>query len=313
MSYLNDIDINKRLHEHLLHYINTYNKDWFVICLQGSQNYNMADVESDIDSKILVIPSLEDVVLNRKPISHTLEMPDNQEHVDCKDVREYFKIFRKSNINFVEILFTDYYIVNNKYYDLWNRLRENAEGLARINPYAAVSCMKGMASEKRHALCHEYPSRMPWIEKFGYDPKQLSHLARINYFIKWYVEGKPYKDCIRFKNNYIRDSLLECKRNGWGLFKEQAEAKADEFMENIIEIADDFRKDHPNENDPLMDSLLDETLYDLISRSFTKELIEGKSNIPVNDIELKLMQANKKIEELENLISWYEYPESMGR
>lgn len=313
MSYLNDIDINKRLHEHLLHYINTYNKDWFVICAQGSMNYGLMDKESDVDSKILVIPSLEDVVLNRKPVSHTLEMPDNQEHVDCKDVREYFKIFRKSNINFVEILFTDYFIVNNKYYDLWNRLRENAEGLARINPYAAVSCMKGMASEKRHALCHEYPSRMPWIEKFGYDPKQLSHLARINYFIKWYVEGKLYKDCIRFKNNYIRDSLLECKRNGWGLSKEQAEAKADEFMENIIEIADDFRKDHPNENDPLMDSLLDETLYDLISRSFTKELIGGKSNIPVNDIELKLMQANKKIEELENLISWYEYPESMGR
>lgn len=272
MPYLNDIDINKRLHEHLLHYINTYNKDWFVICLQGSQNYNMADEESDIDSKVLVIPSLEDIVLNRKPISNTLEMPDNQEHVDCKDVREYFKIFRKSNINFVEILFTDYYIINNKYYDLWNRLRENAEGLARINPYAAVSCMKGMASEKRHALCHEYPSRIYWIEKFGYDPKQLSHLARINYFIKWYVEGKPYKDCICFENNHIRDSLLECKRNGWGLSKEQAEVKADELMENIIEIADDFRKDHPNENDPLMDSLLNETLYDLISRSLKAEL-----------------------------------------
>ena len=313
MPYLNDIDINRRLHEHLFHYITTYNKDWFVICLQGSQNYNMADAESDIDSKVLVIPSLEDIVLNRKPISHTLEMPDNQEHVDCKDVREYFKIFRKSNINFVEILFTDYFIVNNKYYDLWNRLRENAEGLARINPYAAVSCMKGMASEKRHALCHEYPSRMPWIEKFGYDPKQLSHLARINYFIKWYIEGRPYKDCIYLKNSNIRDSLLECKRNGWGLSKEQAEIKADELMESIVKIADDFRKDCPNENDPSMDSLLDKTLYDLISRSLTKELIEGKSGITTNSLELELMQARKKIEELENLISWKKFPESMGR
>ena len=313
MPYKNDIEINKRLHEHLSYYLDVYNKDWFVICLQGSQNYNMADEESDIDSKVLVIPSLEDVVLNRKPISNTLEMPDNQEHVDCKDVREYFKIFRKSNINFVEILFTDYYIVNNKYYDLWNRLRENAEGLARMNSYAAVSCMKGMASKKRHALCHEYPSRMYWIEKYGYDPKQLSHLCRIGYFLKWYIEGKPYKDCIRFKDDWIRDWLLEGKRTGWGLSKEDAEAKADEVMEGIIYMADEYRKDHPNENDPTMDALLDETLYDLISRSFTKELIEGKSNIPVNDIELKLMQANKKIEEFENLISWYEYPESMGR
>lgn len=272
MPYLNDIDINKRLHEHLLHFINTYNKDWFVICAQGSMNYGLMDKESDIDSKVLIIPSLEDMVFNRRPISNTLEMPDNQEHVDCKDVREYFKMFRKSNINFVEILFTDYYIVNNKYCDLWDRLRKNAEKLARINPYAAVSCMKGMASKKRYALCHEYPSHMSWIEKFGYSPKELSHLARINYFIKWYVEGAPYKDCIKPKKKFIRDSLLGCKRNGWGLSKEQAEIKADELMEEIIKIADDFRKDHPNENDPMMDSLLDETLFDLISRSLKIEL-----------------------------------------
>lgn len=272
MPYLNDIDINKRLHEHLLHYINTYNKDWFVLCLQGSQNYGVSDEESDIDSKLLVIPSLEDIVLNRKPVNHTLEMPGNQEHVDCKDVREYFKVFRKSNINFVEILFTDYYIVNDKYCDLWDRLRENAEGLARMNPYAAVSCMKGMASEKRHALCHEYPSRMPWIEKFGYDPKQLSHLIRINYFLKWYIEGKSYKDCIYPEKKWIREWLLEWKRTGCGLNKEEAEAKADEVMENIITMADNFRKTCSNENDPMMDSLLDEALYDLISRSLKTEL-----------------------------------------
>lgn len=272
MPYRNDIEINKRLHEHLFHYITTYNRDWFVICLQGSQNYNMADEESDIDSKVLAIPLLEDIVLNRKPINYTLEMPDNQEHVDCKDVREYFKIFRKSNINFVEILFTDYYIVNNKYYDLWNRLRKNAEGLARMNPYAAVSCMKGMASEKRHALCHEYPSRMSWIEKYGYDPKQLSHLCRISYFLKWYIEGKPYKDCICFKDDWIRNWLLEGKRTGWGLSKEDAEAKADEVMEGIVCMADEFRKDCLNQNDPVMDELLNNVLYELISRSLKEEL-----------------------------------------
>ena len=274
MPYLNDIDINKRLREHLLYYVNTYNKDWFVLCLQGSQNYGVSDEESDIDSKVLVIPSLEDIVLNRKPVNYTLEMPDNQEHVDCKDVREYFKIFRKSNINFVEILFTDYYIVNSKYYDLWDKLRENAEGLARMNPYAAVSCMKGMASEKRHALCHEYPSRMPWIEKFGYDPKQLSHLIRISYFLKWYIKGKPYKDCIYPEKEWLRKWLLEWKRTGCGLNKEEAEVKADEVMEGIIEMADDFRKNCPNENDPTMNALLDETLYDLISRSLKEELNE---------------------------------------
>ena len=272
--YKTSQDIQKRLHEHALYAINTYNKDWFVICLQGSQNYGIVDEESDVDSKMLLIPSLEDLVLNKAAISHTLEMPDNKEHVDCKDTRDYFKIFRKSNINFVEILFTDYWIVNNKYYDLWAELRYKAEDLARINPYAAVSCMKGMAAEKRHALCHEYPSRMSIIEKFGYDPKQLSHLARINYFVKYYVEGKPYKDCIYIPNRFIRETLLDCKRDGWGLTKEQAEIQADEYLNNIIEIADNFRKNHENKNDPELDEFLNDILYKLISRSLKEQLNE---------------------------------------
>lgn len=272
--YETGLDISKRIHEHALHGINTYNKDWFVIAAQGSMNYGMMDEESDVDTKLLLIPSLEDLVLNKAAISHTLEMPDNAEHVDCKDVRDYFKIFRKSNINFVEILFTDYWMVNNEYYDLWAELLNRKEELARINPYAAVSCMKGMAAEKRHALCHEYPSRMKYIEKFGYDPKQLSHLARIGYFLKWYIEGRPYKDCIYPTSETIRQSLLECKRNGWGLTKEEAEEQADEIMEGIIERADKFRATCKNENNPETDEFLNDVLYRLISRSLKEELNE---------------------------------------
>jgi len=136
--------------------------------------------------------------------------------------------------------------------------------------------MKGMAIEKRHALCHEYPSRMHLIEEYGYDPKQLSHLYRINYFLKWYIEGKPYKDCIRFKDDWIRDWLLEGKRTGWGLSKKEAEVRAEEIMENIIYMADEFRKTCRNENNPDMDALLDDVLYDLVSRSLKAELKEDK-------------------------------------
>ena len=272
MSYNNDIEINTRLHEHLLYALNTYDRDWFVICLQGSQNYGMADEESDIDSKVLLIPSLNDIVLNKKAISHTLEMPDNKEHVDCKDVRDYFKIFRKSNINFVEILFTDYWIVNHRYSDLWLSLRLRAEDLARINPYAAACCMQGMAREKRHALCHEYPSRLNQIEKFGYDPKQLAHLIRINYFLKWYTEGKPYKKCIYPEQSFIRQNLLECKRTGWGLTKEEAEKKADEILENIDYLANNFKATNINKNNEELDKKLNDILYQIIRRSLEDEL-----------------------------------------
>ena len=131
---------------------------------------------------------------------------DNDEHVDCKDTRDYFKVFRKSNINFVEILFSDYWIANPKYQDLWLELRARNEELARINPYAAVSCMKGMASEKKHALCHEYPSRMPWIEKYGYDPKQLHHIIRLNRLINevfcWDI---PFGEALEINDERVKN------------------------------------------------------------------------------------------------------------
>ena len=241
------VNINKRLHEHVLHAFNTYEKDWFVLCLQGSQNYGISDEESDIDSKMLILPSFKDIVLNTKPISHTLEMPDNQEHVDVKDTREYFKIFRKSNINFVEILFTDYWVVNHNYSDLWLELRNRAEELARINPYAAVSCMKGMASEKLHALCHEYPSRMDYINKFGYDPKQLSHLLRIKYFIAEYVKGEKYINCIRPQDEEFKNYLLEVKRNGVGSI-DKAKELAEKTFEDICQVANAYRTYYKNEN-----------------------------------------------------------------
>ena len=42
--------------------------------------------------------------------------------MDIKDIRLYFDNFKKQNINFVEILFTDFYLVNPKYKDLWKIL-----------------------------------------------------------------------------------------------------------------------------------------------------------------------------------------------
>ena len=277
MNYLTDKAIQNRVKEHLDYFIKCYpEKDWFIVAAQGSINYGIVDNESDVDTKLLTLPSLKELVLNTKPFNKVLEMPINLEHVDCKDAREYFKIFRKSNINFVEILFSDYWIANPLYIDLWLDMRAKAEDLARMNPYAAVGCMRGMAGEKLHALCHEYPSRMPWIEKYGYDPKQLSHLARIAYFIHNYVEGSPYKDCIYPREEVVRTKLLACKRNGEGRSLDEAKKYAEDLFNEISDVANLYRETVTNENDPECDKFLDDILYKLITRSITMQLHKGE-------------------------------------
>ena len=148
--------------------------EMFVLVLQGSQNYGLDiytdEYKSDNDTKVIVIPSLEDVVMNKKPISTTHVLPNN-EHLDIKDIRLYFDNFKKQNINFIEILFSPYYIVNPKYRDLWEELVADRELVAHYNTNQALRCMSGMSMEKRKALCHPYPSLIDKIEKYGYDGK----------------------------------------------------------------------------------------------------------------------------------------------
>ena len=169
------------------------------LALQGSQNYGLdiysEEYTSDIDSKAIVLPSFEDFCNNKTPVSYT-KVLDNNEHIDVKDIRVMFETFKKQNINFIETLFTDFKIVNEKYKDIIQVLFDNAEEIAHINKNQALRCMAGMSMEKLKALQHPYPTIADKIEKYGYDPKQLHHILRMNDFIKKYASEKSYKECL---------------------------------------------------------------------------------------------------------------------
>ena len=122
---------------------------------QGSWNYNekLCDEESDVDTKCLVLPTFEDFCLGKKLVSTTHVM-ENEEHCDVKDLRLYMNCFKKQNVNFVEILFTEFYVLNPKYEKLFKPMFENREEVARYDEKAALNCMVGMAYEKEKALEH---------------------------------------------------------------------------------------------------------------------------------------------------------------
>lgn len=104
-----------RVKEHYQEALEYFPKDKIVgIFLQGSQNYGLDYEGSDVDTKLIVLPSFDDVVFNRKPVS-TTHVRSNDEHIDWKDIRLYMDTFVKQNLNFLEILFTDYSIINPEY------------------------------------------------------------------------------------------------------------------------------------------------------------------------------------------------------
>jgi len=240
------------------------------VFLQGSQNYGLAYENSDIDSKAILLPRFDDFVLNKSPIS-TTHVLENNEHCDLKDIRLMFDCFKKQNINFVEILFTRYKIINPKYEKFVQRLIDNNEKIAHYNNYASLNCISGTSMEKYKALEHLYPTIVDKIEKFGYDPKQLHHIIRLNEFIKRYIVGEKYDDCLISKN---KEYLIDVKRGVHTL--EEARIIAKTLCDETYQIKTDYMNNNPVVVDKKVEEILNEVLVDIMKFNFKNELNEVK-------------------------------------
>lgn len=260
-------EIMLRLNDHYSEALEHFDKDQIVgIFLQGSQNYKLDLPTSDVDTKLIVVPSFKDIALNRKPVS-TTHIRANEEHIDFKDIRLYIQTFRKQNLNFLEILFTKYAIINPVYESEWNRLVEAREQIAHYAPIQAIKSMKGIAKEKYHAMEHHYPARMAWIEKFGYDPKQLHHLLRVNEYISRYIEGESYEDCLISK---MPDYLQEVKLGFHNL--DHARMIANWAIGCIDKMCDKYLETCSTEVDKDVDALLDDVQYNIMKIAIKKEI-----------------------------------------
>lgn len=271
MNYHSNEWISLRMRDH---YQDARNKlkdtNIVVLACQGSQNYGLDYEDSDFDTKCIITPTFKDIALNRKPISTTF-IRENEEHIDFKDIRLYIETFRKQNLNFLEILFTKYYIcpLNTyaNFYSQWKRLIDNREKIAHMNPLRGFASMKGIAAEKYHALEHHYPSRMHMIEKFGYDPKQLHHLLRIEEFMQRFYNGESYENClISERPNY----LIDVKK---GLFDlDEARDIANTTMQEIDNLYNKAKTILNNKEDKESVELLEDVSYNIMKRSIQNEL-----------------------------------------
>lgn len=241
--------------------------------LQGSWNYGegMSDDDSDVDTKCLVLPTFEDFCLGKKLVS-TTHIMENNEHVDVKDLRLYMDCFKKQNVNFVEILFTDYFVLNPKYEKVFQKLLDCRETIGRYDMRAALNCICGMAYEKEKALCHPYPATLDKIEKYGFDGKQISHIMRLSDFMDKYINGVPYKKCLI---NERPEVLLEIKRNR-GISLEEAKILASSLSNQLKERKDKWLKEVNPIKLTKAEEVMNEVVIECMKINFISYLEEEK-------------------------------------
>lgn len=248
------------------------------IFLQGSQNYGLDTEHSDIDTKLVVTPTFNDLAFNLKPVS-TTHIRENNEHIDFKDIRLMLQTFRKHNVNFIEILFTPYYILNPKYENFWKQLIAKREMIAYSNPLAAFKAMRGVALEKYHALSHPYPSKADILAKYGYDPKQLYNLLRIDRFMEAFMDNNTYEDCLipgELDSNLL--NIIKTCPEKLGLDLNNAQNLADYTLESIEKkytlftsgCTDEEIKESKSYKDT--EELLDRVQYEIMEEAIRSEL-----------------------------------------
>jgi hypothetical protein len=174
--------------------------------------------------------------------------------------------FRKQNLNYLEILFTDFKIVNPIYEESWNKLVEMREEIARYDEYRAIKSMIGIAGNKYKLTTHSTPEKVDYFKTYGYNPKELYQLLRIEEYVNKYVRGVSYEECL--KSNY-RDFLIEVK-NGF-YKKEYVEDIAKSSFEHILNMGDKFAET-ANREYPEVERKMNEIQKEVMLISIKNEL-----------------------------------------
>lgn len=221
------------------------------ICIYGSQNYGLDmysdEYKSDIDMKTVVVPTLDDLVYNSKPVSTVVDTEWGQ--CDIKDIRSYFQTLLKANPAYIETLFTEHHIVDDKFTDEFDAIFTNRELLVSTLKAQLIRAMYGMMCEKEKAMCHPYPSIVDKIEKYGYDGKQVHHIYRLLLMMKdYFVKGFNMSESFKPNESEVK-FLMDLKLNKLAL-EEALELvqkwmlEAKELKEKILSEIDEGRLDY---------------------------------------------------------------------
>lgn len=243
--------IYNRVEKHY-HYLESLGYNVVAVFAQGSMNYglyvNDDEYKSDVDTKAIVLPTLDDLVNGNKMVSTKYDFEGEQ--IDVKDIRVMMDMWCKSNPAYLEILFTQYCMFNNKYETYIRQILEMGDDIVKMNFPQLAKCISGMSKEKVAAMEHPYPSLIDKIEKYGYDSKQLHHIIRLNrLIIEVFLNDIPFGEALdiseqeRFKN-----FLINVKKSKYSL--EMARRMAIEYdedakqiKEQVIEQYKDFKFD----------------------------------------------------------------------
>lgn len=175
----------------------------------GSVNYNLVHKNSDLDKKLFYYPNFSDLYYGDK---NSIAKVTKTEDVEYHDIRKLPRMLYKSNINFLEVLFSrKVFVFDNLYQALVNKREE----IARMNlPYLFDACFKGMYERK----IKEYLKSASYVNIQEMEPdfkdkvnKQLMVAYRVLDFLERYANSgfNSFETSISYDDNIQEDRKMK--------------------------------------------------------------------------------------------------------
>lgn len=234
------------------------------VFLFGSQNYGTSLNTSDIDTKAIVMPKVDDLLLGNYEVKKTYKRDDGE--LIVFDIRSMQDNIKKLNINFLEILFTEYKIIAPRYAELWNTMITMREHIAYHNKHAAMKCIYGCAQNKFAKLFHKVPSNEDKIDEIGYDYKAWSDILRFWSMMQAYKMHKPYENILKIRNidRYTYEHLMDVKSCKYIYTPNEIKEDSSAMKQNMEFFMDKYIEEQSDTIDQHIVDMIDEVTLDCL-------------------------------------------------
>lgn len=238
-------------------------KDSF-IALVGSHNYNLNTESSDYDFKSFFYPSFDDLYSGEK---YSKARTSDNEDTEFHDVRKLPDMLWKSNVNFVEVLFSKGASVLDS--GLYRELHNRREDIARMNlPYLYDACM-GMFYKKKK----EYERDLNNCSEWSKVCKHIMSASRIVDFLHRYeMNGWDFEAAFSYEDDeYMRGTLMSI-RNG----KYESKTELDVFIDGAENLLNAIKSRYKEQKEDIETK---EWLYNVVKSYVMQHLREELSSI----------------------------------
>ncbi|MGL4950354.1 MAG: hypothetical protein ACRC4M_00710, partial [Mycoplasma sp.] len=204
------------------------------IYLQGSQNYELDTVGSDIDLKSIVL-NLNYFSKNSNEISATIKMgivearfgETQEEFLEVKHINKMLPTILKMNPSYIEFIYSKAFLTTPITQPILDLFVENKDNILNHLFIQHIEGLLGFLGDKIHSLNKEYESKKFVLQNFGYDPKQLHHMYRINLQIANYLKNN--KNDFPFNWESVNNITLNNQNNHFKI-------EDKEYIEHLIDI-----------------------------------------------------------------------------